>query len=142
MSINIEKKGAKLRVPAFAWFLAAVTTTIIGTAAMAVYAEKKEAPSPTTISVRKGFNAIFRHLKADEVCYEPSRSTYLIHFREGAGDGWANHWYIIKHPSFHYIPANQTWFLEQIPNEDYTRIWPNVKGLQCATAPDDKDPEE
>ena len=137
MNINLNKEQKRTRQQKIAEYsIGAIAVAVaIGILATAMVSSPKD-PVGKGIPVKEGFAAIFRQLKADKVCYEPSRNTYLIHFREDTGEQWAKQWFIIKHPEFHYIPANKTWFLESIPRENYTLIWPNVEGLECSEDPD------
>ena len=84
----------------------------------------------------QGFAALFRHIRADKICYEGSREVFFVHFpdEEALGD-WKNNWYAVSNPVFQRIPANNTWYLEQLPGRAYTQIWPDVTKLECAKAP-------
>lgn len=134
--INMDKGRDKQRKIIMA-IGAAVFVLSIGVLLIPTSDEADRAPrAAKTMPPAQGFAAIFRHIRADKVCYEESRGVYFVRFPsdEDLGD-WKNSWHVIKDPVFQPIPANGTWYLEQIPTRAYTQIWPDVSKLQCAEAP-------
>lgn len=85
------------------------------------------------VPVDAAMDAIFRQLRVSKVCYEPERSTFFVRFEGNKELGtWANTWQILDQLTFQHIPSNGTYFLEEIDNDDYTRVWPDVSKLYCA----------
>lgn len=88
-------------------------------------------PCPETVPVKEALDAIMRaHPGSTMVCYDNAVSEYYVHYPESNGDEYMNGWYRIAYPTMNKS-ANGTYWVDDRPLEDYTKFYPNVKGLPC-----------
>lgn len=93
---------------------------------------EEKAPGPESITRKEAYAALFRSIRADRICYDEGRNAYFVHFPEEV-EGWEG-WHYIDAPQFYKMDANGTWFVAQIPDDKYVRVYPDVNGMPCANA--------
>lgn len=96
--------------------------------------EKKVEPKEVSITVAESFGALFRSMAADKICYDEGRNGYFIHFKDDFREPWGGWWWYVDAPTFYKVSTNSSWFVTDIPNEKFTRIFPDVNGMPCATS--------
>jgi hypothetical protein len=86
---------------------------------------------PATIPIPEALDAVKRaNPGATLVCYDSESTEFFVHFPDRQDDDVMGGWYRISYPELHKS-ANGTYWADDRPPEDYTRFFPNVKGLPC-----------
>jgi hypothetical protein len=98
---------------------------------------KELGPKEDELTLDDAYAALFREYKTQKICYLEDRNGYFILFdkKDTDDDNWDG-WFFLRGPTFYHIKSNKTWFLTNIPDGDFTHVWPNVDGLNCAEAKD------
>lgn len=116
---------------------------IAGVAAIAVvgigvwlWPTKEQTPPPREQpTYEQALSAMSRSLdRVNSVCLDGIRnSAFFVHFSETDYPDHTNlfrGWYLVENVEF-YKTSNNTWFITEIPDNKFTKVFPDVTGLQC-----------
>lgn len=77
-------------------------------------------------AMKRGFD------RTNQICINTidNKTSFFIDFKEDPDPTKFSGWYYIEKISFYRTQAN-TWYVQDIPDDQFIKVYPDVTGLQC-----------